>query len=43
MKINLDELSYEELVTLNHEIVERLKVLDSVHAFQENDGIRPGR
>ncbi len=35
MKINLDELSYEELVALNHKIVERLKVLDSVHAFQE--------
>lgn len=35
MKINLDELSYDELVALNHEIVERLKALDSVHAFQE--------
>ncbi len=35
MKVNLDELSYEELLALNHEVVERLKVLDSVHAFQE--------
>lgn len=35
MTIELDELSYDELVALNHEIVERLKFLDSVQAFQE--------
>jgi hypothetical protein len=31
MKIDLESLSYEELVTLNHKIVERLKFLDAMH------------
>ncbi len=33
--MNLDELSYDELLALNHEIVERLKFLDSIDAFNE--------
>ena len=42
MTIDLDALSYEELVSLNHDIVERLKFLDSVHAFQEMSSLGMG-
>jgi len=35
MAIDLNKFSYDELVTLNAKIVERLKFLDSVHAHQE--------
>ena len=31
MKISIDSLSYDELIELNHKIVERLKFLDSMH------------
>ena len=42
MSIDLDTLSYEELITLNHKIVERLKYLDSVHAFEEMASLNIG-
>ena len=42
MTIDLDEFSYEELMALNHQIVERLKFLDSVHAFQEMTSLGMG-
>lgn len=35
MKISIDSLSYDELVELNHKIVERLKFLDSMHTHNE--------
>ncbi len=31
MKIDIESLSYDELVALNHKIVERLKFLDAMH------------
>ena len=34
MKIGIDHLNYDELVELNHKIVERLKFLDSMHAHK---------
>ena len=42
MTMDLDEFSYEELVALNHKIVERLKFLDSIHAFQEMTSLGMG-
>jgi len=33
--ISLNDLSYDELIELNHKIVERLKFLDSMHTHQE--------
>ena len=35
MSIDIDNLTIEQLEALNHRIVERLKILDSVHAYQE--------
>jgi hypothetical protein len=35
MKIDIDSLGYDELVELNHKIVERLKFLDQMHAHNE--------
>lgn len=35
MKIDIENLSEEQLVELNHRIVERLKFLESVHAHHE--------
>lgn len=35
MKIDIDSLSEEQLVELNHRIVERLKFLESMHAHNE--------
>ena len=35
MKIDIDSLTYEELVELNQKIVERLKFLDSMHTHKE--------
>lgn len=35
MKIDIDNLSEQQLVELNHRIVERLKFLESVHAHHE--------
>ncbi|MDT8397086.1 MAG: hypothetical protein RQ899_00520 [Pseudomonadales bacterium] len=35
MKIDIDRLSSEELIDLNHRIVERLKFLESMHHHNE--------
>ncbi|MCX4025095.1 hypothetical protein H0A36_27760 [Endozoicomonas sp. SM1973] len=35
MSIDIDSLSYEELIKLNQQIVERLKFLDTVHTQKE--------
>ncbi len=35
MKINIDKLTYDELVELNHKVVERLRFLDSMHHHNE--------
>ena len=42
MKIDIDSLSYDELVELNHKIVERLKFLDSMHTHKEMMQFSPG-
>lgn len=42
MKIDIDSLSYDELVELNHQIVERLKFLDQMHAHKEMMQFSPG-
>lgn len=42
MKIDIDSLSYDELVGLNHKIVERLKFLDSVNTHKEMMQFSPG-
>ena len=42
MKINIDAMSYDELVALNHKIVERLKFLDSMHTHKEMMQFSPG-
>lgn len=42
MSIDLEAFSYEELAALNHAIVERLKFLDSVYAFQEMTSLGMG-
>jgi hypothetical protein len=42
MKISIDSLSYDELVELNHKIVERLKFLDSIHTHEEMMRFNPG-
>ena len=42
MKIDIDSLSYDELVALNHKIVERLKFLDQMYAHKEMLQFSPG-
>jgi len=42
MKIKIDSMSYDELVALNHKIVERLKFLDSMHTHKEMMQFKPG-
>lgn len=42
MKIDIDALNYDELVALNHKIVERLKFLDAVNAHKEMMQFAPG-
>lgn len=42
MKIDIDALSYEDLVALNHRIVERLKFLDAVNTHEEMMQFAPG-
>ncbi|MGB5708265.1 MAG: hypothetical protein WBM41_15705 [Arenicellales bacterium] len=42
MTIDISKYSYDELLTINQEIVERLKFLDSVHAFQEMSSLGIG-
>lgn len=42
MKINLASLTYDELIELNHKIVERLKFLDTMHTHEEMMQFSPG-
>jgi len=42
MKIDIDSLSYDHLVELNHKIVERLKFLDSMRTHKEMMRFSPG-
>jgi hypothetical protein len=42
MKIDINSLSYDELVKLNHKLVERLKFFDSVHTHHEMMQFNPG-
>lgn len=42
MKIDIDTLTYDELVQLNHKIVERLRFLDSMHTHKEMMQFSPG-
>lgn len=42
MKIDLDALTREELVALNHQIVERLKMLDTLDTHQSMMQFHPG-
>ncbi|TCS42978.1 hypothetical protein [Reinekea marinisedimentorum] len=42
MKIEIDNLTEEELVELNHRIVERLKFLESMHTHNEMMQFSPG-
>lgn len=42
MKIDIDSMNYDELVALNHKIVERLKFLDSMHTHNEMMRFSPG-
>ncbi|MFT5116561.1 MAG: ribosomal protein S17 [Kiritimatiellia bacterium] len=42
MKIDLSSLTYDELLELNHKIVERLKFLDTLHTHEEMMQFSPG-
>ncbi|MGB5455913.1 MAG: hypothetical protein WBO16_19830 [Gammaproteobacteria bacterium] len=42
MPINIDNLSEDELIELNHKIVERLKFLESLHAHNDMMQFSPG-
>ena len=42
MEIDIDSMSYDELLELNHRIVARLKFLDSMHAHKEMMQFSPG-
>lgn len=42
MSINIDHLNEDELVELNHRIVERLKFLESMHTHKEMMQFNPG-
>lgn len=42
MKIDIESLTYDELVALNHKIVERLKFLDAMHTHREMMQFAPG-
>ena len=42
MGIDIDAMSYDELVELNHKIVEKLKFLDSVHIHKKMMQFSPG-
>ena len=42
MKINIDDLAEEELIELNHRIIERLKFLESFHTHKEMMQFNPG-
>lgn len=42
MKIDIESLTYDELLELNHRIIERLKFLDSVNTHQKMMQFIPG-
>jgi hypothetical protein len=42
MSINIDHLSVDELLTLNHHIIERLKILESLEAHKSMMQFHPG-
>ena len=42
MDIDIDSMRYDELVALNHKIVERLKFLDSIHTHKDMMQFSPG-
>ncbi len=42
MKFDIDSLSYDELLRLNHKIVERLKFLDSLYVHKKMMQFSPG-
>ena len=42
MTIDIDSLNYDELVELNHRIVQRLKFFDSLHTHNEMMRFAPG-
>jgi len=42
MKIDIDKLTEEELIKLNHRIVERLKFLETYHTHKEMLEFSPG-
>jgi len=42
MPINIDDLTYEQLIKLNHKVVERLKFMDSMHTHNEMMQFSPG-
>ncbi len=42
MSINIDHLSVDELVMLNHHIIERLKMLESLEAHKSMMKFHPG-
>ena len=42
MAIDIDKLTEDELIELNHRIVERLKFLESIHAHHEMMRFSPG-
>jgi hypothetical protein len=42
MPINIDNLSEDELIELNHRIVERLKFLETMHTHNEMMQFSPG-
>jgi len=43
MNIDIDRLTYEQLIDLNHRIVERLKFLDQMQAHHEMLRLRIGQ
>lgn len=42
MSIDIDHLNEDELIELNHRIVERLKFLETMHTHKEMMEFRPG-
>ena len=42
MKIDIDSMTFDELIELNHKIVARLKFLDSMHTHKEMMQFSPG-
>lgn len=42
MTINIDDLTEDDLIELNHRIVERLKFLESLHTHNEMMQFTPG-